>query len=78
MSNAARYQPSVVRRLLHRFSEVIAECNDAQRRMSELVTAPDRYVPEPDAAPDDYAEFLFRTSGVLRHEPPARKRVASR
>jgi hypothetical protein len=43
--------------------------------MTELATAPDRYSLNPDRAPDTYAEFLFRTSGLLRHEPPARARV---
>jgi len=38
-------------------------------------TATDRYVENPAAAPDTYEEFLTRTSGVLRHEPTARKRA---
>jgi hypothetical protein len=58
-----------------RVAAVIRECGDAQHRMAEIRTAPDRYAPEPDAAPDTYAEFLYRTSGVLRHEPPARARA---
>ena len=45
--------------------------------MAELRLAPDRYVLGPATAPDTYAEFLYRTSGPLRHEPPARKRVSS-
>ena len=57
-----------------RLRAVIAECNYAQRRMAELTTAPDRYLFNPDAAPETYAEFLYRTSGVLRHEPTARAR----
>jgi hypothetical protein len=35
----------------------------------------DRYAENSGAAPDTYAEFLLRTSGVLLHEPPARKRL---
>jgi hypothetical protein len=62
------------RGLAHRIRAVIAECNYAQRRMAELATAPDRYLFRPDAAPENYAEFLYRTSGVLRHEPTARAR----
>jgi hypothetical protein len=31
---------------------------------------------ETDQAPDTYAEFLLRTRGVVRHEPPARRRSA--
>lgn len=59
------------RGLARRAAAVLAECHDAQRRMSVLTTSPDRYAPEPDHAPDTYAEFLFRTSGTLRHEPAA-------
>ena len=44
-----------------------------QRRL-----APDRYLPDSGQAPDDYAEFLFRTSGPLAHEPTARQRAAGR
>jgi hypothetical protein len=78
MKHSEEHQPGFVRGLFQRIGSVIAECNYAQRRMTELVTAADRYLPAPDAAPEDYAEFLFRTSGLLRHEPPARKRVAGR
>jgi len=54
---------------------VIAECNYAQRRVSTLMTAPDRYLHDRDKAPEDYPEFLFRTSSVLLHEPSARGRA---
>jgi hypothetical protein len=57
---------------------VVRECAEAQQRMTMLRTAPDRYAPGPDAAPDTYAEFLFRTSGTLLHEPPARCRAGRR
>jgi hypothetical protein len=62
-------------RLARRLLDAIRECNTAQRRMTAISTAPDRYTARPDAAPDTYAEFLFRTSGLLIHEPPARARV---
>jgi hypothetical protein len=62
--------------LARRAAAVLAECHYAQRRMSVLTTSPDRYAPEPDHAPDTYAEFLFRTSGTLRHEPAANWRSA--
>jgi hypothetical protein len=65
-----------LRRLAHTIAAVVAECNYAQRRMQQLQAAPDRYLTEPDAAPQDYAEFLFRTSGWLQHEPSARARGA--
>ena len=66
-----------IRGLARRIGAVIAECAYAQRRMAELATAPDRYFFEPDAAPETYAEFLYRTSGVLQHEPSARARARS-
>ena len=46
--------------------------------MMRLSQAPDRYLPDSGHPPDDYAEFLFRTSGTLRHEPSARQRAAGR
>ena len=63
-----------LRGFLRKIAAAIEECRYAQRRMSVLRTAPDRYARRPDAAPDTYAEFLYRTSGVLMHEPPARRR----
>jgi len=74
MNQAVNLQPEPIRRLARKISDIISECAYAQRRMTELATAPDRYALNPDVAPDTYAEFLFRTSGVLRHEPPARCR----
>ena len=62
-------------RVARRIVAVVRECNDAQRRMTAINTAPDRYIAHPGAAPDTYAEFLFRTSGLLRHEPSARSRA---
>jgi hypothetical protein len=62
-------------RLGRALAAVIGECNAAQRRMTAIRTAPDRYTARPDAAPDTYAEFLFRTSGLLLHEPSARARA---
>ena len=72
-SGRSRHAALLVR-FAHRVRDVIAECAQAQRRMAELTTAPDRYLLNPDAAPDTYAEFLYRTSGLMRHEPPARAR----
>ncbi|HEY8046595.1 MAG TPA: hypothetical protein VIF35_20180 [Streptosporangiaceae bacterium] len=56
----------------------VAECHHATRTMMQLRLAPDRYLPDSGQAPDHYAEFLFRTSGPLRHEPSARQRAAGR
>ena len=61
--------------LARRVAGILAECNYAQRRMTILKTAPDTYLTTRDKAPDDYAEFLFRTSGLLLHEPDARHRA---
>ena len=55
-------------------AQVIRECHRAQRRLIELRLSPDRYLDHPDQAPDTVAEFLFRTSGPLPHEPSAAKR----
>jgi len=57
---------------------VIAECNEATRLMTELNMAPDHYVFRSRTMPDTYAEFLYRTSGPLMHEPTARARAAAR
>lgn len=62
-------------RFARRARDIIAECTQAQRRLAELTTSPDRYLANPNQAPDTYEEFLFRTSGIMRHEPPARVRA---
>jgi hypothetical protein len=61
--------------LARRVAGFFAECNYAQRRLTILRTAPDAYLPARNTAPDDYAEFLFRTSGTLMREPDARHRA---
>jgi hypothetical protein len=66
---------SALRRLAHRIGMIISECRYAQRRMTQLRLAPDRYLAQPGRVPDTYAEFLFRTSGLLLHEPSARARA---
>jgi hypothetical protein len=77
MNQPASLKPGrSVRWVALKVRDILAECNYAQRRMAELATAPDRYLLHPDAAPDTYAEFLLRTSGALRHEPPARCRAS--
>jgi hypothetical protein len=58
-----------------RVADLVAECNYAQRRVFELRTTPDAFVADPDKAPDDYPEFLFRTSSPLLHEPAAAGRA---
>ena len=58
-----------------RVADAVREMNEAQRLLLVLQTATDRYVENPGTAPDTYDEFLTRTSGVLLHEPSARKRT---
>jgi hypothetical protein len=71
-----RSQPgAALVRFARRVRDIIAECAQAQRRLAELTMAPDRYLANPNEAPDTYEEFLFRTSGLMRHEPPARARA---
>lgn len=62
-------------RAARRCARTIADMNYAQRRASVLVAAPDRHIAGNYRGPDDYAEFLFRTSGPLRHEPSAARRA---
>jgi hypothetical protein len=63
-----------LRRLASGIAAAVTEMNEAQRRISALRTAPDRYLLNPDEPPETYAEFLARTSGVLLREPSARGR----
>jgi hypothetical protein len=65
-------------RLGRRVAAVIAECNEAQRRLTYFRLSHDRYMFEADQAPDTYTEFLARTSGPLYREPSARQRGAGR
>ena len=62
-------------RIGRRIAGVLAECDYAQRRMFTLMTNPDAYLTDRDRAPDSYAEFLFRTSSSLLHEPSAKDRA---
>jgi hypothetical protein len=66
---------TAVRRAVSKLAGTVREMHDAQELMLVLRTAPDRYVKNPHAAPATYDEFLARTSGVLLHEPSARKRT---
>ncbi|HET9080357.1 MAG TPA: hypothetical protein VFO01_07555 [Trebonia sp.] len=66
---------TAVRRAVGKLTDAVREVHEARRLGMVLQTAMDRYVANPDAAPDTYGEFLVRTSGVLLHEPPARKRA---
>lgn len=65
----------MVTRLLRRVARTISDMNYAQRRVATLNSAPDRVAPDAAKAPDTYAEFLYRTSGLLMHEPSAAHRA---
>jgi hypothetical protein len=65
-------------RIARHVADVFAECRYAQRRMMILNATPDRYLADPDQAPATYAEFLFRTSAPLTHEPAATGRARGR
>jgi len=62
-------------RMARRVADVLGECDYAQRRIFTLMTTADAYLTDGDHAPDSYAEFLFRTSSYLRHEPAAADRA---
>ena len=66
---------SALTRFGRRVADLIAECNYAQRRAFTLRTTPDAFLADRDKAPDDYSEFLFRTSNALLHEPAAAGRA---
>ncbi len=74
---AANRKPgtALVAWLARRIACILAEFHRAGRRSAELRTSVDRYLAAPAGAPDTYQEFLFRTSGVLAHEPSARERA---
>jgi hypothetical protein len=65
-------------KVARRIRQIFSECNAAQRLLTIRRLAYDSTLPEPNAAPDSYAEFLLRTRGPLLHEPSARQRLAGR
>jgi len=67
---------TTVRRIAGRLAGTVREMNEAQRRLLVVRTSADYYTEGSHRAPDTYGEFLARTSGLLLHEPPARKRLA--
>jgi hypothetical protein len=64
---------TTARRVAGKLADTVREMNEAQRLALVLRNASDAR--NPGAAPDTYDEFLFRTSGVLPHEPSARRRM---
>jgi hypothetical protein len=69
---------AIVRKLARRLRSVVAECNYAQWRLAVLRLSPDSYVFQPQEAPDTYDAFMYRTWGLLPHEPSAAERAAGR
>jgi hypothetical protein len=73
--NSGSGPEGLARGLFLKIVEIVRECNDAQRRMAVIRSAPDRLAARRDVAPDTYGEFLFRTSGPLWREPSAQARA---
>jgi hypothetical protein len=66
-------------RVARRIAAIHAEISYAQHRVDAIRTNPDLYLTDGDKMPETYAEFLFRTSGVLVREPTApRGQLATR
>lgn len=59
----------MIARFARRVLRVLDDMRYAQYRLTVLLCAPDRFVPDPNRAPRDFAEFMYRTSGPLRLEP---------
>ncbi len=58
--------------LARRIRDTLDEMNYASSRATAMMMSGG--VEAGDQAPDTYAEFLLRTAGPARHEPPARCR----
>jgi len=66
------------RQMARRLVQSVRELNYWQRRKTVLSLAPDRYLMNPDKAPDTYGEFLARTYAPLIREPSFKARLAGR
>jgi hypothetical protein len=62
--------------LLMRVGSALAELHRQQQRISAIRLSQDHYIENPFEAPATFGEFLLRTTGPLRHEPSARKRLS--
>jgi hypothetical protein len=58
-------------RVARRIAAIHAEISYAQQRLDAIRTNADLYLTDTGKMPETYAEFLFRTSGVLVREPVA-------
>jgi hypothetical protein len=68
----------LIDRIARRAAGIVAECNYAQRRLTQLRLSLDSHVYDVRQVPDSYQEFMQRTAGALRHEPSAWDRAAGR
>ena len=75
-SSASGERASWIVRFARQAHHVLSEINEANKRATTMRLA--YGTAESDRAPDTYAEFLFRSSLVTRHEPPAHRRSAGR
>lgn len=66
----------LIDRIARRAADIVAECNHAQRRLTQLRLSLDSHVYDVRQVPGSYHEFLQRTAGALRHEPSAQDRAA--
>ena len=67
----ARGIAPLIDRIARRAAGIAAECNYAQRRLTQLRLSLDSYVDDVRQVPGSYQEFMQRTAGALRHEPSA-------
>ena len=65
-----------VRHAARAVADVVRECNYATSRLGELRLFSDLRAAGGDCAPDNYADFLWRSPVALWHEPSARRRAA--
>jgi len=75
-SSASGERASWILRFARQTHHVLSEINEANKRATTMRLA--YGMAESDRAPDTYAEFLFRSSLVSLHEPPARRRSTGR
>ncbi len=76
--NGIRRPARALRRMTRRLVQFLKELDYWQRRTAVLSLAPDRYLMNPNKAPDTYQEFLARTYGPLIREPSFKARLAGR
>jgi hypothetical protein len=76
--NGVRRPARALRQMARKVAQSLRELNYWQRRKAVLSLAPDRYLMNPDKAPDTYREFLARTYAPLIREPSFKARLAGR